>query len=404
MTTPGSDRDDRLVSGRFLLIVAAGLAYFLALGVVLPVVPQYVEDELGGGSLAIGIAVGALFVGAVLLRPYVGRLGDRTGRRLLIVFGAAIVAVSVFLYGAVESLPFLVGARVLTGLGEAAFFVGAATMITDLAPESRRGEAISYWSVAVYGGLAFGPVIGEAALERGYGAVWITAGLLATLATALSCFTREVERPTSDEDLGKEPIVNRAAIGPGAVLFSGLIALAAFSAFVPLYADDVGLDSPDVVFLLYGCFVLVVRIFGARIPDSLGGRVAGASALLCTAAGMAIMAAWSTTPGLLLGTVFLAAGASLLYPALLLLALGAAPETQRGSVVGTFSSFFDLSQGLGSLIVGSVAALTSFQGAFAAGSVFAFIGFGGLWFHSTRVRRRARMDEAGALAAEHPGP
>jgi MFS family permease len=404
VTTLGSDRGDRLVTGRFVLVVAAGLAYFLALGVVLPVVPQYVEEALGGGNLEIGIAVGALFVGAVLLRPYVGRLGDRTGRRLLIVFGAATVAVSVFLYGAVESLPFLIGARVLTGLGEAAFFVGAATMITDLAPESRRGEAISYWSIAVYGGLAFGPVIGETALDEGYGAVWITAGVLAALATVLSCFTREVERPTSDEDLGKEPIVNRAAIGPGAVLFSGLIALAAFSAFVPLYADDVGLDSPDVVFLLYGCFVLVVRIFGARIPDSLGGRVAGASALLCTATGMAIMAAWSTTAGLLLGTVFLAAGASLLYPALLLLALGAAPETQRGSVVGTFSSFFDLSQGLGSLIVGSVAALTSFQGAFAAGSVFALIGFGGLWFHSTRVRRRARMDEAGALAVEHLGP
>ncbi len=404
MTSAPPNRDDRLVTGRFLLVVAAGLAYFLALGVVLPVVPQYVEGELGGGSLEIGIAVGALFVGAVLLRPYVGRLGDRTGRRLLIVGGAAVVAVSVLLYGAVESLPFLVGARALTGVGEAAFFVGAATMITDLAPESRRGEAISYWSVAVYGGLAFGPVIGEAALDASYGTVWVTAALLAALATVLSCFTREVERPTSGEVVGKEPIVNRAAIGPGAVLFSGLVALAAFSAFVPLYADDVGLDSPDIVFLLYGCFVLVVRIFGARIPDTLGGRVAGASALVCTATGMAIMAAWPTIPGLLLGTVLFAAGASLLYPALLLLALGAAPETERASVVGTFSSFFDLSQGLGSLIVGSVAALTSFQGAFAAGSVFALIGFAGLWFHATRVRRRARVDEAGALAAEHPGP
>jgi predicted MFS family arabinose efflux permease len=278
-------------------------------------------------------------------------------------------------------------------------------MITDLAPESRRGEAISYWSVAVYGGLAFGPVIGEAALEGGgYGAVWVTAGLLAAAATVLSCFTREVERPTSDEDIGKEPIVNRAALGPGAVLFSGLIALAAFSAFVPLYVDEVGLESADVVFLLYGCFVLVVRIFGARIPDRLGGRVAGACALACTATGMAVMAGWSTTAGLLLGTVFLAAGASLLYPALLLLALGAAPETERASVVGTFSSFFDLSQGLGSLIVGSVAALTSYQGAFAAGSAFAVVGFLGLWLHSTRLRRRAHMDEAGALAVEHPGP
>ncbi len=394
---------ERLVTGRFVLVVAAGLAYFLALGAVLPVVPQYVDRELGGGSLEIGVAVGALFVGAVLLRPYVGRLGDRIGRRSLIVFGAAIVAVSVLLYGAVESLGFLVGARVLTGLGEAAFFVGAATMVTDLAPVSRRGEAISYWSVAVYGGLAFGPVIGEAALDESYSAVWLTAFALAAVATVLSLFTREVERPQRQEEM-KEPLINRAAVGPGAVLFSGLIALAAFTAFVPLYVDDVGLDSPDVVFLLYGCFVLVVRIFGARIPDRLGGRVAGASALVCTATGMGIMAAWGSTVGLLLGTVFLAAGASLLYPALLLLALGGAPETERASVVGTFSSFFDLSQGLGSLIVGGVAAVTSYQGAFGAGALFAVVGFLALWLHSSRLRRRANVEEAGALATEHPGP
>lgn len=427
MTAPPPEPRERLVTGRFVLVVAAGLAYFLALGTVLPVVPQYVDKELGGGSLEIGIAVGALFVGAVLLRPYVGRLGDRIGRKRLIVFGAAVVAVSVLLYGAMESLGFLVAARVLTGVGEAAFFVGAATMVTDLAPESRRGEAISYWSVAVYGGLAFGPVIGEAALDESYTAVWVTAFVLGALATVLSLFTREVERPPVAQDVERkeawgsaarrrrrpklarsperaEPLINRAAVGPGAVLFSGLIALAAFTAFVPLYVDDVGLDSPDIVFLLYGCFVLVVRIFGARIPDQLGGRVAGAGALACTSVGMVIMATWESTAGLLVGTVFFAAGASLLYPALLLLALGSAPESERASVVGTFSSFFDLSQGLGSLIVGGVAALTSYQGAFGAGALFAVVGFLGLWLHSTRARRSAHVDEAGALATEHPGP
>ncbi len=390
--------EERLVTGRLVLVVTAGLAYFLALGTVLPVVPQYVDKRLGGGSLEIGVAVGALFVGAVLLRPYVGRLGDRIGRKRLIVFGAATVAVSVALYGVVESLGFLIGARVLTGLGEAAFFVGAATMVTDLAPESRRGEAISYWSVAVYGGLAFGPVIGEAALEESYTTVWLTAFALGALATVLSLFTREVERPTAgDEDLEKEPLINRAAIGPGTVLFSGLIALAAFTAFIPLYVDEVGLDSADVVFLLYGCLVLVVRIFGARIPDRLGGRVSGATALACTTTGMTILAVWGTTAGLLVGTVFLAAGASLLYPALLLLALGGAPETERGSVVGTFSSFFDLSQGLGSLIVGAVAAVTSYQGAFGAGAVFAVLGFFGLWFHAAQARaRRGRRRGRGA--------
>jgi MFS family permease len=391
---------------RFALIVGSGFAYFLALGTVLPAVPQYVKHRLGGGNIEVGVAVGVLFVGAVLLRPYVGRLGDRYGRRVLIVSGAAVVAVSVLLYGAVESLPFLIGARVLTGLGEAAFFVGAATMVTDLAPVERRGEAISYWSVAVYGGLAFGPVLGETVIDAGgYGAVWIVASALAALAAVLGLFTREVDRPAVVGGSGDGHLLNRAAIGPGAVLFSGLIALAAFTAFVPLYVDDIGLGSADVVFLLYGGLVLVVRIFGARIPDTLGGRRAGVLALAATTIGMSVMALWGTTAGLLVGTVFFAAGASLLYPALLLLALGGAPETERGSVVGTFSSFFDLSQGFGSLIVGLVAAGAGYRGAFGAGAVFAAVGCVGLAVHAGRRRsRRVRAGELGVLATEHPAP
>jgi MFS family permease len=398
-----SPERERLVTPRFALVVGSGLAYFMALGVVLPAVPQYVEDELGGSSVSVGIAVGSLFVGAVLLRPLVGRFGDRVGRRVLIVFGAAVVAVSIALYGVVASMPFLVGARLLTGLGEAAFFVGAATMITDLAPPARRGEAISYWSVAVYGGLAFGPVLGEAVLDReGFATTWLVAATLALVAALLGLCTRDVPRPVAQAPPG--PIINRAAVGPGTVLFSGLISLAAFTAFIPLYVDQIGLHNADVVFLLYGGIVLAVRIVGARLPDTLGARSSGVLALGANAIGMAVMAIWGTTAGLLVGTAFFAIGASLLYPALLLLALGGAPESQRGSVVGTFSSFFDLSQGIGSLLVGLMAAATSYRGAFALGAVCAIVGFLALRFHTVRRGRSAHVDEAGALAVEHPGP
>ena len=60
--------------------------------------PQFVEGELGGDTLRVGIAVGAFAVGAVLLRPYAGRLGDRYGRRMLVIIGAFVVAVSAALY------------------------------------------------------------------------------------------------------------------------------------------------------------------------------------------------------------------------------------------------------------------------------------------------------------------
>ena len=114
---------------------------------------------------------------------------------MLIIGGALVVCISEVLYGVGGSLGFLV-MRLLTGLGEAAFFVGAATMITDLAPPDRRGEAISYWSVAVYGGLAFGPAIGETVLDAtDFSTTWIAAAALAAVAAGLACFTRDPPRP-----------------------------------------------------------------------------------------------------------------------------------------------------------------------------------------------------------------
>ena len=123
--------------------------------------------------------MGALAVGAILLRPLAGRIGDRFGRRVLMVGGAVIVGITAASAGLVESLAGSIVTRILMGLGEACFFVGGTTMATDLAPESRRGEAVSYWSVAVWSGLAFGPVLGELLLDRShYDRVWFVAGAL----------------------------------------------------------------------------------------------------------------------------------------------------------------------------------------------------------------------------------
>ena len=71
-------------------------------------------------------------------------------------------------------------------------FVGGTTMATDLAPESRRGEAVSYWSVAVWTGLGFGPVIGEALVGgSNYELVWLVSGASALVAALVALATRE---------------------------------------------------------------------------------------------------------------------------------------------------------------------------------------------------------------------
>jgi MFS family permease len=92
---------------------------------------------------------------------------------------------------------------------------------------------------------------------------------------------------------------------------------------------------------------------------------------------------------------------SLLYPALMLLAITRVPDHERGSVVGTFSSFFDLSQGLGALILGVVAAASGYRGAFAGGAVFAVIGVLLLQL-GTGLKARGRVETSSATTERVP--
>src|SRR5699024_8593980 len=117
----------------FLAVTTAVTAFFVYVGVLVPIVPTYVEDELRGGELGVGLAIAAFAGAAIAVRPVIGRLIERYGRRAVMVGGALLAAGVGSLYGFVDSLPLLLVLRALTGIGEAALFVAAATLISDLA-------------------------------------------------------------------------------------------------------------------------------------------------------------------------------------------------------------------------------------------------------------------------------
>jgi MFS family permease len=129
-----------LVSPTFLLVMLSMLAYFTAVGAITPTLPRFVEGPLNGGGLEVGAVIGAFALTAVLLRPLSGRMSDQKGRRILIIFGGISVGLSILAYSFSESLPLLIFWRLVTGVGEAFFYVGAASVINDLAPDERRAK------------------------------------------------------------------------------------------------------------------------------------------------------------------------------------------------------------------------------------------------------------------------
>lgn len=372
----------------FLGVMLANFSYFVCVGALQPTLPRFVEGPLGGGGTAVGIAVGSFALAAVLIRPFIGSVGDRRGRRPLIVLGGAIVGVSTLLYLIADSLPVLILLRLLAGVGEAAFYVGAASSINDIAPEERRGEAFSYFSLSLFGGLAVGPVIGETALEWGFPVAWIVAASGALIAALVGLRLPET-RPAIAPEETRIRLYHPAALLPGSVLATSVWGLATFSTFVPLYALQLGMPGSRYVFVTYSIIVFSVRFFGARIPDRLGARVAARLSLSLSALGLSTIALSGNVVGLFVGTALYSLGHSLLFPALITLALSRAPAGERASVVGTFTAFFDLAFGVGAVSAGAVSSLLGYRGAFGAATFVALAGLSLLVFVARRARKQA---------------
>jgi MFS family permease len=89
---------------------------------------------------------------------------------------------------------------------------------------------------------------------------------------------------------------------------------------------------------------------------------------------------------------------SLLFPAMMTLALTGIPQRERGAVVGTVSSFFDASQAVGTPLVGFVAAAAGNRAAFAAGALSAGAAFVLLRL-GIDARARQPVDHEAAKAA-----
>jgi MFS family permease len=364
--------NDRLITPVFLLITLSTFAYFMSVGALIPILPRFVEGRLGGGNVAVGLVVGSFSIAAVILRPYAGSLSDRRGRRVLIVGGGAIVGVTTLCILFVESLVPLVLLRAVTGLGEAFFYVGAASAINDLAPDSRRAEALSFFSLALYLGLALGPVVGELTLDvADYSLVWIVAAAFSIVAGLLAISVPETrvteERPPTR-------FINPAGLVPGVVLASGIWGLAGFNSFVPLYALKLGLSGSRMIFVLFSGIVLALRLFGARLPDRIGHVKMARIALGLDVVGLGTIGVWGSPAGLFVGATVFAVGQAFLFPSLMSIAIGDTPPAERGSVVGTFTAFFDLAFGLGAVTLGAISEALGFSGLFLSAAGIAAVG------------------------------
>jgi MFS family permease len=371
-----------LLSRELLTTCFTGLFQMLGFGTTIALLSRFVENELGGGGVAVGVTLGSFSVSAILLRPWLGQIGDRRGRRVLIIIGGVLVGSGTAAHVIANSVAALVAGRLVIGAGQAAFFVGAATLVVDLAPADRRGEATSYFSVAIFLGSGIGPFLGQAMLDHyGFDAAFLLGAALSGSSAVVALWLPKRVPQTSERPVridqparGGPPGLYIKSIPPGLTMFLGLMSFTAFTGFLPLRAEELGIEDIARFFLLQAVVVIVIRLVGATIPDRLGPVRTGTIALTSGVVGMSLMGLAGGTVGLMVATAVWSIGVSMLYPAMLIAALAGVPDDERASAMGTFTLFFDLAGGLGGLLLGVAKATSGNQAPFFVAASAAFIG------------------------------
>ncbi|MGI9594766.1 MAG: MFS transporter, partial [Acidimicrobiales bacterium] len=88
-------QSERLLTRDLMVLIVSGFFALTGFASTFPLVPRYVEGELGGNKVSVGLALGIFSASAIFARPLVGRLGDERGRRFIIVGGTALTALTV---------------------------------------------------------------------------------------------------------------------------------------------------------------------------------------------------------------------------------------------------------------------------------------------------------------------
>lgn len=390
-----------MVTPRFLLVMGATLAYYVCVGVLIPVLPVFVENGMGSGEAMVGATAVAFSVAAVAARPGITWIGNRFGRRSMMVWGSSLSVVAGLGHLLVTEPWQLLPLRAVMGIGEAGLFVGASTVVVELSPDSRRAEAASYLSLSVFGGLAVGPIIGELVMgdvaksARGldvgrFDAVFWLMTIFAAVAAVVS-----LSAPRwvgSRPDIGKHKVswMQREAVIPGMILAGGIVSWTAFSSFVPGFAKQLGLGGSAAFFTLYSILCLVIRLVGARWPERIGLKRTVMFALVCLTLGTGVVALLASEAGIWVGTVLMGFGMSFLYPSLLAMSVQRVDDMRRVAVVASFTAFFEIGSAVGGLSLGIIGQALGKRSTFVGGAAFAAAGLMLLlWYRQRSVARAA---------------
>ncbi len=141
---------------------------------VLNIALPTIQKDLGATAGELVWAIDSYILAFAALLFTWGALGDRYGRKRILVIGLIIFGLASAASAFATTPGMLIGFRAVMGIGGAAVMPTTLAIITVVFPPHERGKAIGAWAGAVGAAVALGPVLGGLLLQHPEWSSWIT--------------------------------------------------------------------------------------------------------------------------------------------------------------------------------------------------------------------------------------
>ena len=311
-----------------------------------------IASDTGGGVAASTWLVTAYVVAMATLGPFAGRLGDRLGRRRVILCGLLAFAVSSAAAGLAPSLGVLIVARLGQAVAGSLVFPNAMALLRDALPAGRRAAGFGLMGSAIGAAAAVGPALGGVLTGAfGWRAIFlvnvpVVAAAVVLTVRALPVVPGAVAVPRAAggrRDWAQPLRVPEFAAATGAVGLSNLAMYGTLLAVPVVLADRPGWSAADAGLALAMLSVAMIAIapFGGRLADHLGHRIpaaAGLSLLVLATAALAAMGAAPSGGGLAAALLVGGIGLGLSGASIQTAAMESVQQRHAGVAAGLYST------------------------------------------------------------------
>ena len=340
------------------LVNITGITIGISYGLHGPILPVFAKNVIGASYTELGLIGLASFLPYMFIPLFVGVLLDRFNNGHLLALGSALNAGSVYLLSMSQSVPEIMGYRVMAGIAHAFFWPPCESIISDQSSQKDRVRNISWFAMFFVVGFMAGPLVGTVLLEgadAGYRAIFqITAFIMAaTLISALLAsrisVTGSYGRPgiSSIREMKKFP-----EVAVMVVYFTASFGIVL--SIYPAFLSNNGMSDFDVLLLYF--------VFGiSRVASlALAGRLAGmtGSVLACAAAavaaGLAVSAVADSMLAFAAALLLMGFGFSIFFPLTLEVVLRRTSRAISGKVIGMYETMFGIGMAIGPALGGPI--------------------------------------------------